>query len=115
MVRSDSMTVVAYINHQGGLRSHTLCRMARRLLFWAQKELLSLRAVHVSGRLNLGADMLFRGKVAPGEWALHPQTVQEIWSVIGKAEVDLFASENKLKLLFFWVFVQNKLNNLPMG
>ncbi len=31
MVRSDSMTVVAYINHQGGLRSHTLCRMARRL------------------------------------------------------------------------------------
>ncbi len=46
------------------------------------------------GRLNLGTYMLSRGKVAPGEWALHPQTVQEIWLVFGRAEVDLFASED---------------------
>ncbi len=72
LVWSDSMMVVAYINRQGGLRSHSLDRMAHRLLFWAQKELLSLRAVHVPGRFNLGAYMLSRGIVAPGEWALHP-------------------------------------------
>ncbi|KAL0192349.1 hypothetical protein M9458_010645, partial [Cirrhinus mrigala] len=53
-------TVVAYINHQGSLRSPPLYRMAHRLLLWAQKELLSLRLIHVSGRLNL-----------------HPQTVQK--------------------------------------
>ncbi len=94
LVRLNSMVVVAYINHPGNLGSHTLCRMARRLLFWAQKELLSLRVVHVPGRLNLGVDMLSRGKVAPGEWALHPQTVQEIWSVFGREEVDLFTSED---------------------
>lgn len=47
------------VNHQGGLRSH---------------KLLSLRAVHVPGSLNLGADMLSRNNVAPGEWTLHPQT-----------------------------------------
>lgn len=30
------------------------------------------------GRLNQGADMLSRGKVAPGEWRLLPQMVQII-------------------------------------
>ncbi len=92
LVRSDSMTVVAYINHQGGLRSHSLYRMARRLLLWAQNELLSLRAVHVPGSLNLGADMLSRSDVAPGDWTLHPQMDLKIWSVLGMAEVDPFAS-----------------------
>ncbi len=54
-----------------------------------------VRAVHVPGGLNLGADMLSRGNVAPwGTWTLHPQMVQEIWSVFGKAEVDLFTSED---------------------
>ncbi len=58
----------------------------------AQKELLSLRVVHVLGRLNQGADMLSRNNVAPGEWNLHPQMVQMIWSVFSKEEFDLFAS-----------------------
>ncbi len=45
-------------------------------------------------RLNQGADILSRNNVAPGEWNLNPQTVQMIWSVFGKAEVDLFASRD---------------------
>ncbi len=44
LARSDSMTVVAYIKRQGDLRSHSPYRMARRLLIWAHKELLSLRS-----------------------------------------------------------------------
>ncbi len=94
LVRSDSMTVVAYINRQGGLRSHSLDRIACRLLFWSQKELLSLRAFHVPGRFNLGTYMLSRANVASAEWVLHLQTVKKIWSVFGKAEFDLFASED---------------------
>ncbi len=90
-VCSDNPTEVAYINRQGGLRSHSLYRLAQRLLFWVQNELLSLKAVHMPGSLNHGADMLSRGNVALGEWTLHPHTVQEILSVLGKAEVDLFA------------------------
>ncbi len=77
LVRLDSMTVLAYINRQGGLRSHSLDRMARRLLFWSQKELLSLRVFNVPSRFNLGTYMLSRGNVASGEWALHPQTVKK--------------------------------------
>ncbi|KAI2646209.1 ORF V: Enzymatic polyprotein [Labeo rohita] len=94
LVHSDSMTVVSYINHQGGLSSKRLFTLVKDLLEWAQLNLCSLRATHVPGKLNQGADMLPRSSVPSGEWTLHPQVVQKIWEVFGKAEVDLFASED---------------------
>ncbi len=50
-------------------------------------------AVHVPGILNLAADFLSRQKLRPGEWMLNRQTVSQIWDLFGKAEVDLFASQ----------------------
>ncbi|KAL0157079.1 hypothetical protein M9458_048325, partial [Cirrhinus mrigala] len=94
LVHSDSMTVVSYINRQGGLSSKRLFTLVKDLLEWAQLNLSSLRATHVPGRLNQGADMLSRSNVPSGEWMLHPQMVQKIWEVFGKAEVNLFASED---------------------
>ncbi|KAL0204548.1 hypothetical protein M9458_002566, partial [Cirrhinus mrigala] len=88
-VRSDSMTVVSYINRQGGLSTKHLFTLVKDLLEWAQLNLCSLRATHVPGRLNQGADMLSRSNVPSGEWTLHPQTVQKIWEVFGKAETTL--------------------------
>ncbi len=86
IVRTDNMAVVSHINRQGGSRSRTLDRLARRLFLWSQDKFLSLRAVHVPGILNLAADW-------PGEWMLNRQTVSQIWDLFGKAEVDLFASQ----------------------
>ncbi len=63
------------------------------LLLWSQYKFLSLRAVHVPGILNLAADFLSRQKLRPGEWTLNRQTVSQIWDLFGKAEVDLFASQ----------------------
>uniref|UniRef100_A0A672Q0F6 Tripartite motif-containing protein 16-like n=1 Tax=Sinocyclocheilus grahami TaxID=75366 RepID=A0A672Q0F6_SINGR len=54
-------------------------------------ELQSLRAVHIPGLLNRTADELSRAML-PGEWRLHPQTVQLIWRRFGAAQVDLFTS-----------------------
>ncbi len=62
IVRTDNMAVVSHINRQGGSRSRTLDRLARRLLLWSQDKFLSLRAVHVPGVLNLAADFLSRQK-----------------------------------------------------
>ncbi len=75
LVHSDSMTVVSYINRQGALTSKRLFFLAHRLLEWAQLNLHSLRATHVPGRLNQGADMLSWSNVPSEEWILHPQTV----------------------------------------
>ncbi len=93
IVRTDNMAVVSHINRQGGSRLRTLDRLACRLLLWSQDKFLSLRAVHVPGILNLAADFLSRQKLRPGEWMLNRQTVSQIWDLFGKAEVNLFASQ----------------------
>ncbi len=81
-------------NHQGGVSSKRLFILAERLLEWAQLNLRSLRAAHLPGRLNQGADILSRSNVPSEEWMLHPQVIQKIWKTFGKAEVDLFASKD---------------------
>jgi hypothetical protein len=93
LVRTDNTSVVSYINHQGGLRSRPLCRLAHQILVWAQGKLLSLRAVYIPGRLNVGADTLSRQGLLSGEWMLHTEVVEQIWRVFGQAQVDLFATQ----------------------
>ncbi len=66
-------------------------QQARHLLLWSQKHLRSLRAIHIPGLLNRTADELSRAAL-PGEWRLHPQTVQLIWRHFGLAQLDLFTS-----------------------
>ncbi len=91
LVRTDNTATVAYINRQGGLRSRRMSQLARHLLLWSRKHLRSLRAIHIPGLLNRTADELSRAAL-PGEWRLHPQTVQLIWRRFGLAQVGLFAS-----------------------
>ncbi len=102
LVRSDSMTMVAYINHQGGLSSRRLFTLVECLLEWAQHSLCSLRATHMPGKLNQGADMLSRSNVSSEEWTLHPLLVQEMWEIFGKAEADLYASKDNSHCLNYY-------------
>ncbi|KAL0174652.1 hypothetical protein M9458_030620, partial [Cirrhinus mrigala] len=67
-----------YINHQGGLSSRPLYKLAYQILVWSQDKLLSLRAVHVPGHLNMGADILSRQGPRPRECMLHPEVVKQI-------------------------------------
>ncbi|KAL0197554.1 hypothetical protein M9458_006094, partial [Cirrhinus mrigala] len=83
---TDNTAVVYYINHQGGLRSYPLYKLAHQILVWSQGKLLLLRAVHVPGHLNMGADVLSRQGPRPGEWMLHPEVVKQIWRVFGQAQ-----------------------------
>ncbi|KAI2646500.1 Transposon Ty3-G Gag-Pol polyprotein [Labeo rohita] len=80
LVRTDSTAVVYYINHQGGLWSRPLYKLAHQILVWSQDKLLSLRAVHIPGHLNVGADILSRQGPRPGGWMLHPEVfIQLPW------------------------------------
>ncbi len=87
LVRTDNSTVVSYMNRQGRLHSRPLCRLARRVLLWAQTKFPSIRAVHVPGRLNSGADLLSRQSQEDGWVEIAPQVVSLIWQRFG-----LFAS-----------------------
>ncbi|KAL0149110.1 hypothetical protein M9458_055542, partial [Cirrhinus mrigala] len=110
LVRTDNTATVAYINRQGGLRSHRMSQLARHLLLWSQKRLKSLRAVHIPGELNRAADQLSRQPTHPGEWRLHPQTVQLIWSRFGEAQIDLFASPESSHCQLYY-----SLSEAPLG
>src|SRR4029434_5944096 len=63
-----------------------------RLLLWAARHVLSLRAVHIPGHLNYGADLLSRGDPRAADWCLHPQVIDQIWVRFFRAQVDLFAN-----------------------
>ena len=93
LVRTDNSTVVAYINHQGGLRSWSLHDLTHKILLWAHAQGVSLKAIYLPGVVNVAADLLSRGGPRPGEWRLHPDIVEAIWARFGGAQVDLFASQ----------------------
>ncbi len=84
LVRTDNTAVVFYINHQGGLHLRPLYKLAHQILVWSQDKLLSLRAVHIPGHLNMGADILSRQGPRPGEWMLHPEVVKQILRVLAR-------------------------------
>ncbi len=92
LVHSDNTSVVSYINHQGGLRSRPLCKLACQILLWSQRKLLSLRAAYIPGAHIIGADILSRQGLRPREWRLHPEVVELVWREVGQAQVDLFVS-----------------------
>ncbi|XP_043116738.1 LOW QUALITY PROTEIN: uncharacterized protein LOC122360307, partial [Puntigrus tetrazona] len=90
LVHTDNTAVVSYINHQGGLRSRPLNKLAHQILVWSQDKICSLRVTYIPGHLNTGADTLSRQGLRPGEWMLHPDVVKQIWSRFYQVEV--FAS-----------------------
>ncbi len=100
LIRSDSRSVVSYINHQGGLVLKRLCTLANDLLVWAQNN---LRSLQVPGNMNQGTDMLSRNNVSSEEWTLHPLAVPRIWEIFGKARVDLFASKDNSHCPIFFL------------
>ncbi len=78
LVRTDNTAVVSYINHQGGLWFHPLYRLSHQILVWSQGNLLSLIEVYIPGHLIVGADILSRQGLWPGEWMLHNEVVKQI-------------------------------------
>ena len=112
LVKTDNSTVVAYINRQGGTRSLQLHQLAKELIVWCDISLLSIRATHVPGILNRGADLLSRGNPLYGEWKLHPQVVKQIWQRYGQAVVDLFASQENAQCPLYFSLADG---NAPLG
>lgn len=112
LIRTDNTTVVAYVNRQGGLRSHQLHMLARRLIMWASSHLLSLRATHIPGVLNRGADLLSRGNPRYRDWKLHSGVVAQIWEKYGKAVVDLFASREDAQCHLYYSLADQ---SAPLG
>ena len=93
MIATDNLTVVSYINKQGGTHSPTFLRLTVELLLWLEAQNIIVRARHIPGCLNVTADHLSRpNQPIPTEWSLHPEIVERIFRVWGTPEVDVFAT-----------------------
>ena len=101
-VRTDNTATMCYVNKQGGLASPALDRLARSLTLWCDSRLKSIRASHVPGLQNTGADLLSRGRYYYDDWSLHPKVVRQIFGRYGRPDVDLFASEKNAKCARFF-------------
>lgn len=64
----------------GGVQHSAVAQIGLwRLIVWGSAHFLSLRATHVAGILNRGADLLSRGNPLCEEWRLHPKVVAQVW------------------------------------
>jgi len=81
--RTVNTSVVSFINHQGSVCSHPLCKLAYKILLWSLGKLLSLTVVYIPGHWNIRADILSRQGLRPGKWRLHTEVVEHIWGVYG--------------------------------
>lgn len=96
---TDNMSVSAYINKQGGIHSDSLSLAAEQLLLWCQVRGICLFAKHLSGKLNVLADLLSRpDAVLQTEWTLTHRVLRRVWARFHRPLVDLFATRFSRRL-----------------
>ena len=101
MLQPDSsvVSVVSYINKEGGMKSGSLCALLWRLMLWCNQRQIVLRARHIPGHLNVIADKLSRlNQVIQTEWSLLPEVFAQICRRWHRPSVDLFATRFNHKL-----------------
>ena len=99
LIRSDSSTVVAYINNQGGTASVRLCDMSLELWDFCISHSIVISAVHVPGVSNTRADRLSRMVDTDHSYSLLPFYFQELCRVVPfELKIDCFASRLNFKL-----------------
>ena len=83
----------------GGTHSAEMCALLWKIMTWGHHYLITLKARHVLGCLNVMADLLSRSnQVQSTEWSLHPQVFKQIFQKWSTPHVDLFATHLNHKL-----------------
>ena len=84
---------------QGETHSAEMCALLWKITTWGHHYLITLKARHVLGCLNVMADLLSRSnQVQSTEWSLHPQVFKQICQKWFTPHVDLFATHLNHKL-----------------
>uniref|UniRef100_A0A8D8YZ93 Polyprotein P3 n=1 Tax=Cacopsylla melanoneura TaxID=428564 RepID=A0A8D8YZ93_9HEMI len=91
VLQSDNKTVVAYIRKQGGLRSRTLLKETKKLLFLTSKLNIHITPHYIPGKFNSLADALSRQAPLP-DWHALPLLTKLVFHRWGVPDIDLFAT-----------------------
>jgi hypothetical protein len=90
-IRTDNMTTMAYLNHQGG-RHPELTAIVRPLWEWALRTRTTIFATYLPGKKNDRADRLSRVRRDRTDWMLNKSIFRRIQRLFGPFTVDLFAT-----------------------
>ena len=102
LIRSDSSTVVAYINKQGGTISPSVCDLALELWEFCIDRDINIRASHLSGTSNTRADRLSRMEHSDHSYFLSQDCFDDLSARIPFAlKIDCFASRLNFKISNF--------------
>ncbi|XP_055488383.1 uncharacterized protein LOC129695449 [Leucoraja erinacea] len=88
----DNTTVVAYINHMGGIKSLSCDMLVNTIWQWCVERHIWLSATYLPGKLNTVADTRSRKFNDNIEWMLNPKIFAKIVKQYGTPDIDLFAS-----------------------
>ena len=92
LLQMDNTTAVAYVREQGGTKSLACNRIAREIWQFAKGRHLWITPSHIPGSENVVADRESRVFNDQTEWQLDPGVFKELVNILGKPQVDMFAS-----------------------
>ena len=103
-LRLDNTTAVAYINNMGGTKSLACNLMAKTIWNWCIAKNIWISAIYLPGRDNTIADQKSRKFNDNLEWMLAPNVFEQICSIFGTPDIDLFATRlnTQLKRYISW-------------
>ena len=96
-VMTDNTTALAYVKHQGGVRSLECNEEAQRIWSWAEGNQVWISIAHVPGIFNEIADFHSRNFADNLEWSLNDRIFNKIVKIFGQPDVDLFATRLNAK------------------
>lgn len=97
LLRIDNTTAIAYINRAGGIQYPHLNNLAREIWQWCEHRKLWIFATYIPSEENTDADRESRTKNIDTEWELADFAYNKITQMLGKPEIDLFASRANAK------------------
>ena len=102
LLKMDNVTAVTYINKMGGTHSQKLSQLALSIWNWSLQRNIFLILEHLPGKQNTVADKESRSMMDHCDWMLNPLIFNQIQSLMGPLENDLFASRLTKQLARFY-------------
>ena len=100
-VMSDNTIAVAYVKHQGGVKSPECDGQAKLIWNWCEERNIWLSIAHIPGVENTLADAKLRKFADNLEWKLGDKIFQKVVENFGVPDIDMFASRLNKKTEVF--------------
>ena len=97
-VKSDNTTTVCYINSMGGTKSTECNSLTKSIWLMCIENDIWLTACYLPGKLNIDADHNSRHFNDKTEWHLKPEVFSKVSQLLGKPDIDMFASRLNCQL-----------------